>query len=183
MTKTEYKSYLQSSEWQEKRLEAIAYGGDACARCEMPRWLAEIAYDQDLHVHHLTYANRGNESMDDLEVLCRRCHEVETFGRSELGEPKRAHCEACGDTHWNYRSNHCTVCASLRFYPRGFFHRLQQPDMTKEGQPYWMTILEHLAIDVVIDGASPDEIKDSFGNLLLAYAQRYLREQREDLPF
>lgn len=110
MTKTEYAEYLQSPHWQEVRKEAIESSNSICERCELPRWLAEIAYDQDLHVHHKSYRSRGKEQIEDLEVLCRRCHEVETFGRSELRAPKRAECEMCGDAHWDYRSDRCLSC-------------------------------------------------------------------------
>ena len=49
--------------------------------------MSVIAYDQDLHVHHKNYQNIGAELDSDLEVLCRRCHEVETFGESALQYP------------------------------------------------------------------------------------------------
>lgn len=110
MTKMEYAQYLQGPHWQELRKEAIDDAGSKCERCELPRWLAEISYDQDLHVHHKSYRSRGNEQPEDLEVLCRRCHEVETFGRSELRAPKAAECEMCGETHWDYRSDRCLSC-------------------------------------------------------------------------
>lgn len=183
MTKTQYKAYLQTPEWQARRLEAIEYGDSVCAECEIPRWLAGIAYDQDLHVHHVSYANQGNEFPEDLMVLCRRCHELETFKRTELREVKRAHCEACGGLHWDYRSKHCIICAAMREYPRGVFRRLQQPDAAKQGQPYWMTVLEDVAIDTVLDGATPEDVGQSIGRLVEAYAKRFLRESKEDIPF
>jgi 5-methylcytosine-specific restriction endonuclease McrA len=33
--------------------------------------------DTTLHVHHKTYRNFGMEDMDDLEVLCKVCHQNE----------------------------------------------------------------------------------------------------------
>jgi hypothetical protein len=115
MTKTEYALYLQSPHWQTLRrelLEGQGYGA-WCARCDIPRWLAEIAYDQDLHVHHKTYENLGAEENYDLEILCRRCHEIETFGRSELRAVKKAVCKNCNDTHWDYRSFRCRMCEAI----------------------------------------------------------------------
>ena len=41
-------------------------------------------YDQDLHVHHRNYQRVGAELDSDLRSLCRRCHEIETFGESSL---------------------------------------------------------------------------------------------------
>lgn len=112
MTKTDYANYLASEHWQALRKEMLT-DIPACEKCSLPRWLAEIAYDQDLHVHHLSYANLGNEDCLDLQVLCRRCHEMETFGRSELKAPKSANCSICRGTHWNYRSEQCLICESF----------------------------------------------------------------------
>jgi hypothetical protein len=113
MTKTEYKKYLQSPQWQQRRRDAIDNAGGICEKCLMPRWLAEIAYDQDLHVHHLTYANKGAELAEDLQVLCRRCHEIETFGRSELREIQPSTCELCDEFHYDRRDPYCTRCLSV----------------------------------------------------------------------
>lgn len=112
MTKTEYAQYLQSAHWQAFRKSQID-GAEECQRCGIPRWLAEIAYDQDLHIHHLNYACLGKETGGDIEILCRRCHEVETFGRSELREPKRVQCETCGGFHYNPRFPICAICDNV----------------------------------------------------------------------
>lgn len=116
MTKTEYASYLTTDHWRDIRTEMIE-AWPFCEHCKMPRWLAEIAYDQDLHVHHLTYARIGCEEIEDLATLCRRCHEIETFGRSELRAPKQAKCQLCMSTHWNYRSDFCPTCVLVLMEP------------------------------------------------------------------
>ena len=114
MTKSDYAKYTQSAEWKELRNEYINEQGGSCERCGLPRWLAELLYDQDVHVHHTSYAHRETDAeFQDLETLCRRCHEVETFGRSELKKPKEAKCTCCGATHWDYRSEFCTNCLFL----------------------------------------------------------------------
>lgn len=63
----DYKQYLASREWRVKRREFIenaTYG--VCERCA----------DRPIeNVHHLTYANIGNEDWNDLMGLCRPCHE------------------------------------------------------------------------------------------------------------
>jgi HNH endonuclease len=82
-TKTEYREYIASEAWQRRRREFLSQN-QICNRCRLHRRLAVIAYDQDLHVHHRSYARVGAERDDDLEPLCKRCHELETFGRSEL---------------------------------------------------------------------------------------------------
>ena len=63
----DYKQYLASREWRVKRkkfIEEATYG--VCQRC------AERPVE---NVHHLTYANIGNERWPDLMGLCRPCHE------------------------------------------------------------------------------------------------------------
>jgi len=112
MTKSEYQDYIQGLHWKETRKRALEYYGGICERCAVPRWLAEIAYEQDLHVHHVSYARLGREEMEDLELLCRRCHDLETFGRTEIRQIKEATCEACLSVHWNYRSSLCDVCSN-----------------------------------------------------------------------
>lgn len=113
VTKTEYASYLKSEAWQKKRKEAYAYWPSECNTCGLPRWLAEIFYDQDLHVCRSSYADMSNEKVEDLYLLCRRCHEVETFGRSELRKMKVATCEVCRKEHYDYRSSKCHTCDDL----------------------------------------------------------------------
>jgi hypothetical protein len=112
MTKIEYREYIASADWQGRRKEFLATN-NYCIRCEMPRWLAEIAYDQDLNVHHKSYANLGDEDWDDLEPLCRRCHEIEKFGRSDLREPKSTICENCRVKHWDPYCGFCPVCETV----------------------------------------------------------------------
>lgn len=113
MTKTEYREYIQSPAWQVRRkdfLKSLSF----CCKCWIPRYLAQLTYDQDLHVHHLSYANVGNEKPNDLMPLCRRCHEIETFGRSSLKEIKSHICGVCKTAPvFDPYSNNCEVCNGL----------------------------------------------------------------------
>jgi 5-methylcytosine-specific restriction endonuclease McrA len=65
--KTEYLEYLYSDEWLEKRKQ-IHQRDRICVRC---------GSNENLQVHHKTYNNLYNENLDDLELLCERCHQVE----------------------------------------------------------------------------------------------------------
>ena len=109
MTKKQYAAYLCSEHWKELRSRVLLFQS-SCERCMIPRWLAGIVYDQDLHVHHKTYANLGHEVSADLEVLCRRCHDIETHGRSDLNALKSTNCGICDRVHWDLRADFCAFC-------------------------------------------------------------------------
>ena len=110
MTKTEYRQYICSLEWKERRKDFIAVFGTHCANCKLPRLFAIIAYDQDLHVHHVSYARIGQETDDDLKALCKRCHEIETFGSSKLHQPPSVSCQNCGNKTFNVIGLVCDNC-------------------------------------------------------------------------
>lgn len=60
-----YELYLQSPEWGQKRLAVRERCLGVCERC---RTLPQQ------HTHHLTYINRYNEPLEDLQGVCRACH-------------------------------------------------------------------------------------------------------------
>ena len=110
MTKDEYQLYIRSEHWLELRKTAIESAEHRCQRCGLPRWVAGLLYSQDLNVHHRNYERLGSELPGDLEVLCRRCHEIETFGRSDFQRIKTATCLICGEAHFNVFSDVCERC-------------------------------------------------------------------------
>jgi HNH endonuclease len=62
-----HREYLQSPLWRSIRLKAIEHYGEICGKCG--------GYGND--VHHLTYDRVGGEELlEDLQVLCRDCHEA-----------------------------------------------------------------------------------------------------------
>lgn len=62
-----HRQYLRSEVWKKKRLEALEFYGCICNRCN----------EHGTDVHHKTYERvGGGELMEDLEVLCRTCHEA-----------------------------------------------------------------------------------------------------------
>lgn len=65
MPKEQYTEYIHSAEWKAKRRERLEMDKGVCQRCGSP--------DGNV-VHHLTYANIGNEKMEDLVTLCSWCH-------------------------------------------------------------------------------------------------------------
>jgi 5-methylcytosine-specific restriction endonuclease McrA len=83
ITKAAYRAYIGSGPWLRRRAEFLQCHPE-CNRCGLSRENATKVYDQDLNVHHRDYSRIGYELDSDLEALCRRCHEVETFGKSDL---------------------------------------------------------------------------------------------------
>lgn len=61
-----YMAYLRSAEWREKRKEFLELANYECEEC---------GEKDGLQVHHLSYENIGDETEDDVQVLCRECHE------------------------------------------------------------------------------------------------------------
>lgn len=59
--------YLQTERWDSLRGQVMQRDGGRCTKCG-----AEAH-----HVHHRTYDRWQNEDLDDLESLCRGCHEKE----------------------------------------------------------------------------------------------------------
>ncbi len=72
--KFEYLHYLQSDEWENLSSECKRLSDDKCDKC---------GSEKDLECHHLTYDNLYSETQDDLQCLCRKCHNKEhkTFYR------------------------------------------------------------------------------------------------------
>ncbi len=66
-----YVRYMRSPTWRKRRQDAIKRQGHRCERCKMFRFRKG-----DLQVHHLTYDRLGKERNEDLQVVCRHCHDV-----------------------------------------------------------------------------------------------------------
>ena len=65
-----YNEYLQSYQWQDKRLRVL----------ERDNYLCQSCLEQDAtQVHHLTYKHVGNEPLFDLISVCDECHKSITF--------------------------------------------------------------------------------------------------------
>ena len=64
-SKAEYQEYLKSKEWQETRRRVFKEYGYRCDQCGSTK---------NLHIHHITYENLGEEGISDLVPLCAECH-------------------------------------------------------------------------------------------------------------
>ncbi|MDE0636585.1 MAG: HNH endonuclease signature motif containing protein [Candidatus Poribacteria bacterium] len=64
---TDYQKYMRSKEWKAKRQEKL----EACDhKCECEGG----CYRKATQIHHLHYDTLGDESMEDLQALCPKCH-------------------------------------------------------------------------------------------------------------
>lgn len=68
--KKDYKNYLLSEKWLLIRKEMIEKAEFKCNRCRAYK-------EKGLQVHHRTYDNFMSEKPEDLEVLCKPCHQKE----------------------------------------------------------------------------------------------------------
>jgi hypothetical protein len=62
----DYKRYLASREWAQRKEALRKRSGGFCERC---------LWGEYESTHHLTYANIGNEPLEDLLAVCHACHE------------------------------------------------------------------------------------------------------------
>lgn len=68
---TTYQEKLKDPRWQKKRLQVFERDNWACIKCG--------GTDVSLHVHHKKYYSEPWDApMEDLETLCRFCHESES---------------------------------------------------------------------------------------------------------
>ena len=73
-----YRKYMQSKSWKEKRQAKL----DArSGKCECKGGCTREA----TQVHHLHYDSLGNESLDDLQALCPKCHMQKSKVRNFYG--------------------------------------------------------------------------------------------------
>ena len=61
-----YLSYLRSKDWKEKREVFLNFANHECQEC---------GSNKNLQVYHISYNNIYDETEDDVEVLCKECHE------------------------------------------------------------------------------------------------------------
>lgn len=61
-----YGLYLQTEHWRNLRKSVLERDGRTCRHC---------GSGKHLRVHHITYARRGFEKLEDLITLCEDCHD------------------------------------------------------------------------------------------------------------
>ena len=82
----DYKKYMRSKEWKAKRREKL----DACDhKCECEGG----CYRKATQIHHLHYDTLGEESTEDLQALCPKCHMQKSGVRGFYGDVPRFCCQ------------------------------------------------------------------------------------------
>lgn len=61
-----YKEYLETPHWALLKKCILGRHGRACHICKKSH--------VEVHIHHLTYENRGQENINELACLCSECH-------------------------------------------------------------------------------------------------------------
>ena len=65
-----YALYINSPQWKQLREKALARDGGRCRLCDSKT---------RLEVHHRAYPKSwGDDSLDNLTTLCKRCHDIIT---------------------------------------------------------------------------------------------------------
>lgn len=77
-----YKEYLYTEHWRKLRSVVYERYKHRCVECQK-----ELPLDF-LNVHHKTYANVGDEQMEDLILVCSRCH-AKLHGITEIKPQKK----------------------------------------------------------------------------------------------
>lgn len=81
-----YQTYLRSPEWQAKRQEKL----ESCHyKCECEGG----CHPQATQTHHLHYDTLGNESLEDLQALCAKCHMAKSNVKNFYGDSIRNCCQ------------------------------------------------------------------------------------------
>ena len=71
----EYRRYLRTEGWKERRKVALDRAGGFCEDC---------GARGNLDVHHRTYVRKGAERPEDLVALCRECHDERHRGKRNV---------------------------------------------------------------------------------------------------
>ena len=66
-------SYYRTPHWKQFSQQAKDFGGNHCEDCGIDEDEARRTGNY-LQVHHKNYNNVGNEDLDDVVTLCKRCH-------------------------------------------------------------------------------------------------------------
>jgi uncharacterized protein YlaI len=75
----DYTKYMSSDTWKSKRLACLALAKWTCQSCGWNRvngcFVGDVMDDRQLVAHHLSYRHFKDERQDELQCLCKPCHD------------------------------------------------------------------------------------------------------------
>lgn len=84
-----YSNYLKSPQWRALRRRLYQERGGRCSDCG-------VKLGSRYEVHHKTYVRVGDEDLDDLDLLCLKCHRKRHPGKKLRRRRGRSHPSAYG---------------------------------------------------------------------------------------
>ena len=80
-----YEDYMSSREWRRYREGYWKRNPhELCQRCGMSNYEHRIKFGTRLHLNHKDYRTLGCEADEDLEPICKACHDQEHSGDSNV---------------------------------------------------------------------------------------------------
>lgn len=148
MPYVDYEEYIQSEAWRQKRAERLEFANHRCELCNAPN---------NLHVHHTSYENLGDEPIGDLVVLCKNCHDIfhERLSLHSKSEENLSVEEMLRDLIGEYKKSYHLTCAVF---------------VEEGGAPPPSEVVSKMATDIVtilVEG------EDDIGELAKSYAGAY----------
>lgn len=156
-----YKAYMRSSQWKEKRHAKL----EACnSKCECEGGCTR----QATQVHHLHYDTLGNESMDDLQALCPKCHMQKSNVRNFYGRTNYKCCLLEGETAPPEKTLPYSVWNEANFhYLTGDSQRYDKIASELNTDPVIIALLDNLGIMFACgDIAVEDKVTAAIGEFV-----------------
>lgn len=91
LRRIQYPQYLNTHHWKRVRAAVLLIYKARCQEesCYLSgdSWYGGN-WETDIHVHHLSYTNKGNERYSDITLLCNNHHDLWHKNQKQFGEPK-----------------------------------------------------------------------------------------------
>lgn len=77
---TDMKEYYHTAHWKQFVKKMLEPNNTVCELCGCARWKftrkKEKKINRVFNIHHKTYVHLGKEQRSDVQILCRRCHNM-----------------------------------------------------------------------------------------------------------
>ena len=155
-----YQKYMRSKEWKVKREEKL----EACDhKCECEGG----CYRKATQIHHLHYDTLGEESMEDLQALCPKCHMQKSRVKGFYGNVSLFCCqtEPIDESELPKKILPYTVWNVANFHYRMDTDKYENIASQLETDPVIASLLDNLGImfacgDIAVEPKITEAIKD-----------------------